>query len=90
MPTADLLTHSRQGLATRTRQEARKPLPVSRHCSTRPEREAEEGKLHMRIHSGSAAVLAIDDPGLLRMKLKAARCKTFDQEVLDKERLPFR
>ena len=90
MPLGDLLPHPLLGRAARPRQEACEEFPCAVLRPPWSEREAQEGKLNRGIVARAIAVLAVDNPRLVRMQLQAALPQAGRESALYLLRLPLR
>lgn len=73
MPATDLLTYARQRLFADSGLEAHKERTIPCLGAPQPERKAEKGKLRDRIVGSPSGVPTVNDPSLIRVKLKTAR-----------------
>src|SRR5262245_10142026 len=89
-PLGNLLSHPRLGLAAGAGQEARKEFSRAILRPARPKRKAEEGKLHRGIVAPAIAVLAVDNPRLVRMQLQPALPQASGESLLHLLGLPLR
>jgi hypothetical protein len=69
-PTPHLSAYLFGRLITDGRNEANEVSPVSRFAKTRAKGKAQKVKSLIRVASWPPIILAVDDPGLLRMKLQ--------------------
>ena len=68
-PTSHALPHSLGGLTAHRRKKAYEAFAVAVLRRPRPERLAEKVEAALRVVSGAICIMAINDPGLLRMQL---------------------
>ncbi len=90
MPLGDLLPHPLLGRAARPGQEARKEFSRAVLRPPRPKRKAQEGKLNRGIVAPAIAVLAVDNPRLVRVQLQPALPQAGRESLLHLLRLPLR
>src|SRR5206468_4948584 len=71
-PVTDRRSDRLARLVTHPRQEAHEELPAAVLGPPRPKRVAQEVELDVLVLALPVAILAVDDPGLLRMKFQTA------------------